>query len=204
MEMPFFTLGAQFFLFILVSLPLQVKAADGAMVMVVGSDSPLPSIVHGPGTRSVDAATDLVNYLCRVSGRKIVVALESSGTGVVIHVGRDNFVEKYAPEISKLFAQECLYVPTERIQVIAGGQGNRKVYQTVEEAMENKLGFVPSPVDLAQDVRRGEVLKPVRVIRHQGKTDEYDYDIIEGRIRYWAWVIAHNGKKPIPVFIRDN
>jgi diketogulonate reductase-like aldo/keto reductase len=105
--------------------------------------------------------------------------------------------------INETFAPECAYVPVDRIRVIVGGQGNRQVYQTVEEAIENRLGFVPSPVDLAQDIREGEVLKPVRVIRSTDKTGRYDYDLIEGRIRYWAWVIAHNGKKSIPVYIRD-
>jgi diketogulonate reductase-like aldo/keto reductase len=107
-------------------------------------------------------------------------------------------------EISKIFAQECVYVPTDRIRVIVGGQGNRQVYQTVEEAIENKLGFVPSPVDLAQDIREREVLKPVRVIRSTDKTGKHDYDLIEGRIRYWAWVIAYSGEKPIAVYIRDS
>lgn len=107
-------------------------------------------------------------------------------------------------EISKVFAQEYVYVPTDRVCVITGEQGNRRVYQTVEEALENKLGFVPSPADLAQDIRNGEVLKPVRVIKSSDKTGKYDYDLIEGRIRYWAWVIAHKGEKPIPVYVRDN
>lgn len=107
-------------------------------------------------------------------------------------------------KINKVFAQEFVYVPTDRICVIPGGQGNRQVYQTVEEALENKLGFVPSPAELAQDICDGEVLKPVRVIRSTDKTGRYDYDLIEGRIRYWAWVIAYNGEKPIPVLIRDS
>lgn len=107
-------------------------------------------------------------------------------------------------EISKIFTQECVYVPTDRIRVIVGGQGDRQVYHTVEEAIENKLEFIPSSVDLAQNIREGEVLKPVRVIRSADKTGKYDYDLIEGRIRYWAWVIAHNGEKSIPVYIRDN
>lgn len=107
-------------------------------------------------------------------------------------------------KISEVFAQKCVYVPTDRIRVIVGGQGNRKVYQTVEEALENKLGFAPSPAELVQDIRDGEDLKPVRVMRSTDKTGRYDYDLIEGRIRYWAWVIAHNGEKPIPVYIRDN
>lgn len=106
-------------------------------------------------------------------------------------------------EISKIFAKECVYVPVNRIRVILGGQGNRQVYRTVEEAIENKLGFVPSPLDLAHDVKKRDGLKPVRVIRNTDKTGKYDYDLIEGRNRYWAWVIAHKGKKPIPVYIRD-
>lgn len=106
-------------------------------------------------------------------------------------------------EISEIFAQECVYVPTDRIRVIKGGQGNRQVYHTLEAAIENKLGFVPSPVDLAHDIREGEVLKPVRVIRSTDKTGNYDYDLTEGRIRYWAWVIAYSGEKMIPVYIRD-
>jgi diketogulonate reductase-like aldo/keto reductase len=106
-------------------------------------------------------------------------------------------------ELCNIFNQEIVYVPTDRICVVPGGQGNRQVYQTIEEALENKLGFVPSPVDLAQDIRDGEVLKPVRVVHSSDKTGKYDYDLIEGRIRYWAWVIAHNGKTPIPVFIRN-
>jgi diketogulonate reductase-like aldo/keto reductase len=107
-------------------------------------------------------------------------------------------------KISEVFAQEFVYVPTDRICVIPGGQGNRQVYQTVEEALENKLGFVPSPVEMAQNIRDGEALKPVRIIRSADKTGRYDYDLMEGRIRYWAWVIAHNGEKAIPVLIRDN
>lgn len=105
-------------------------------------------------------------------------------------------------EIGQVFTQECVYIPTDRIRVISQGQGNHQVYQTIEEARENKLGFAPSPVELARDIRQGEVLKPAKVIRSTDKTGRYDYDLVEGRIRYWAWVIAHDGKTPIPVYIR--
>jgi diketogulonate reductase-like aldo/keto reductase len=107
-------------------------------------------------------------------------------------------------KISGVFAPDGLNVPTDRIRVIVGGQGNRQVYQTIEDALENRLGFTPSPEELARDIRGGEALKPVRVIRSTDITGKYDYDLTEGRIRYWAWVIAYDGKKPIPVLIRDN
>lgn len=104
-------------------------------------------------------------------------------------------------EINRVFTRECIYAPTDRIRVIAGGRGNRQVYKTIDEALENELGFVPSPLDLAQDIRKGEILKPVRVTQSTDESGKYDYDLIEGRIRYWAWVIAHKGEKAIPVYI---
>ena len=70
------------------------------------------------------------------------------------------------------------------------------------DAMENKLGFIPSPVDLARHIRGGGMLKPVRVVPTKDKSGRYEYDLIEGRIRYWAWVIAYEGNEPIPVYIR--
>ncbi len=104
-------------------------------------------------------------------------------------------------EINRAFTRECIYAPTDRIRVIAGGRGNRQVYKTIDEALENELGFVPSPLDLAQDIRKGEILKPVRVTQSTDESGKYDYDLIEGRIRYWAWVIAHKGEKAIPVYV---
>ena len=106
-------------------------------------------------------------------------------------------------EIDKVFSIETSHIQTDRIRVITDGQGNRQVYQNVYEAVENKLGFVPSPKDLASDILNGEDLKPVRVMRSKDMTGTYDYDLIEGRIRYWAWVIAYRGKKPIPAYIRN-
>ena len=106
-------------------------------------------------------------------------------------------------EINKTFVSKYALVPTDKIRIILGGQNNRQVYQTIKEAIENKLGFVPSPVDLAQDIKMGEILKPVRVVKGIDKIGKYDYDLVEGRVRYWAWVIAHNGEEPIPVLIRE-
>lgn len=105
-------------------------------------------------------------------------------------------------ELNNIFKEEVEYVSTDRICVIPGGQGNRQVYQTLGEALENKLCFSPSPADLAKEIIKGDVLKPVRGVKTADNTGKYDYDLIEGRLRYWAWVIAYNGEKPIPVIVR--
>jgi diketogulonate reductase-like aldo/keto reductase len=105
--------------------------------------------------------------------------------------------------ISQVFSNEYSFIPTDRIKVSTEGEGSRKVYQTVEQALKNPMGFVPSPAALSQSLELGDVLKPVRLIPTADPSGKYDYDLIEGRIRYWAWVIAHSGQAPIPSYIRN-
>ena len=105
--------------------------------------------------------------------------------------------------INTLFNEKYSFIPTERIKVSTEGEGKRKVYQTIEEAVQNPLGFVPSPADLAQSLCQGDVLKPIRLMPTKDPSGRYDYDLVEGRIRFWAWVIAHSGRSPIPAYIRN-
>lgn len=107
-------------------------------------------------------------------------------------------------EINKIFKQECIYIPSDKIRVFAGGEKNLRVYQTVEDAIANKMGFVPSPRDLSKHIQKGGDIKPIRLIRTNDKSGKYEFDLVEGRIRYWAWVIAHKGRVSIPAYIREN
>lgn len=88
--------------------------------------------------------------------------------------------------ISRAFTQHSVSIPTDRIRVDRNGLGK----------------FVPSPNELARDIRKGEILKPIRVVKSKDTSGEYDYDLVEGKVRYWAWVIAHNGKMPIWALVR--
>jgi hypothetical protein len=73
----------------------------------------------------------------------------------------------------------------------------------VDDAIKNNLGFTPSPYELAMEMRKkNHVIKPVRVRQSSDNTGGYDYDLIEGRIRFWAWHIAFDGDKAIPVLLR--
>jgi len=106
-------------------------------------------------------------------------------------------------EIDSIFERPTFHISPERIRVSTQGERSRLVYQTIEEARENRLGHVPSPTDLAKSIAKEETVKPVRLIHTLDKAGKYDYDLVEGRIRYWAWVIAY-GNVPIPAYIREN
>ena len=102
--------------------------------------------------------------------------------------------------IGETYSGKPSLIPVDEISVSVHGEGNRKVYQTLEQALRNDLNFVPSPRDLAADILKGEPIKPVRLVL--ARDTNHKYDLIEGRIRYWGWVIAHSGKRPVPALIR--
>jgi aryl-alcohol dehydrogenase-like predicted oxidoreductase len=105
-------------------------------------------------------------------------------------------------EINANFSPTPLTVPVDRIRVVTDGLDNRAVYQTKEQALRNELKMTPSPAELASDISGGEFLKPVRVRPTTDTSGRYDYDLIEGRLRYWAWTIAFDSKRPIHVLVR--
>lgn len=104
-------------------------------------------------------------------------------------------------EISKTFTNPVKYIAINKIIVSRKGERNRAVYQTLKEATENKFGFVPSPNDLAQSLKMGNFLRPIRLVPvNRGSKN---YHLVNGRIRFWAWVIAYGDSKPIPAYVRD-
>lgn len=112
--------------------------------------------------------------------------------------------EEDIEEINRVFKQEPILVEIDRIRVINYDvDDTHPIYTTLEEAIENRLNIQPSPMDLAKHIINGKFLKPVELIRTTDRTGLYDYDLIHGRIRFWAWVIAYKGEKPIPAIIEE-
>jgi diketogulonate reductase-like aldo/keto reductase len=97
-------------------------------------------------------------------------------------------------------ALKPILLPASQIRVST--ETTRLVYTTRKEALENPLNFVPSPVELAEKIKEGEFLKPVRLIQKDKTKNEFD--LVEGRIRYWAWVIAHGDDAPIPALVDES
>jgi hypothetical protein len=125
----------------------------------------------------------------------------------------DHLIENAASNETKLAEQDIksiIYefparwelIPTKSILVASSENYNHSVYKTLEEALENKKGFAPSPKALAQELKSGQFLKPVQLLRSKGK-DGKDYELIVGAMRYWAWVIANGWETPIPAYIYE-
>lgn len=90
--------------------------------------------------------------------------------------------------IDQTFKTTVVNLPTDQIEVDKKGLDK----------------FSPGPEDLAKLIMAGDTIKPIRVIVSQDASQKYKYKLTEGKLRYWAWVFAHQGKMPIPALIRFN
>ncbi|TSC88518.1 MAG: aldo/keto reductase [Microgenomates group bacterium Gr01-1014_7] len=104
--------------------------------------------------------------------------------------------------LTKTFTTKVINIDTGKIKVTT--IPHHAAYKTIEEALTNKLNFFPSPKTLSEDIQKGDFLKPVRVKVLQKKKGDFEYELLGGRIRYWAWVIAYHGKKPIPAIVENS
>jgi len=94
-------------------------------------------------------------------------------------------------------------VPWRRVRPAVDASGGHTVYTTPEEARLNPAGHAPSPLELAAEIVRDDRVKPVRVAPIPGGDGGYLFDLVEGRLRFWAWVLAFDGKRDVPVMVRD-
>ena len=105
--------------------------------------------------------------------------------------------------ISKSCKNKLLHIMPDEICVTNDGEGSKKTYQTLDEAIENRLNYVPSPLSLSGAIESDDLIKPIRVIKNKNNHGSFKYNLVEGRIRYWAWVMKF-GNKPLPCLIRSN
>ncbi len=117
--------------------------------------------------------------------------------------GNFQLTEDEYREISRVCKSQVRHIPVEQIRHAPEGVTGDGVYCTVQEAIDNRKNFCPGPAELAETIKDGDWMKPVRVVLANESLNGYRYALTEGRIRFWAWVIAFEGKRPVPVYIRD-
>jgi len=104
--------------------------------------------------------------------------------------------------LDDLFRSEPVLVDPSQIEVLPNDVDDAHiVYTTLNEAIRNPSGLKPGPTDLAKDLSRGKVLKPVELVPAPNRSGKYQ--LVHGRVRYWAWIIAFGQQKPMPAFILD-
>ncbi len=80
---------------------------------------------------------------------------------------------------------------------------SQNVYTTIEGARNNAYGLTPSPTELAEQIKSGEILKPIKICTNSNVEENLRYEVVEGKLRYWAWVIAYGKDVLIPSIVKD-
>jgi diketogulonate reductase-like aldo/keto reductase len=143
-----------------------------------------------------------LNWLVR---NRSVIAIPKSTN--IAHIKNNSEAMNFEMDLAdyRLIGETCSVSPDlilpRTITVSPAGEDNRSVYQNLEEAIGNKLNLSPSPEQLALSLKLNDPIKPVRLHLRDNPGD-FKYDLIEGRLRYWAWVIAFGWETPIPAYIR--
>jgi len=96
--------------------------------------------------------------------------------------------------INITFKPKYMAIPLEQIHIHDNNNDSVEICRTMQDALKNKANMIPSPKELADYIKDGKKIKPIKVKNCQKLNNKYD--LIEGRLRYWAWSIA-NGDEPI-------
>lgn len=88
-------------------------------------------------------------------------------------------------------------------KIIIANKYNLKVYRTLKEAKINKFQMVPSPINLSFEVQKTKKIKPIRIKQLHVNKKKKIY-LIEGRLRFWAWILAFGWDKKVPSLIWHN
>ena len=79
----------------------------------------------------------------------------------------------------------------------------RPLLRTLEEAIANTINLSPSPSQIADEINanNGHLNKPIKI----RSTKDGNFVLVEGRLRYWGWIISYGWNKPIPsIILTDN
>jgi hypothetical protein len=128
--------------------------------------------------------------------RELVIAIARSKS--LKHIKENAEATKLTLDVSEievlddLFKSPTVLIDTTIIEIPQ--VADRNVYKNIDEAKKNTNNMVPSPSALAEQFLQGLKPKPIKLrARVDGK-----YDLIEGRLKYWGWVIAFGASVPIP------
>ena len=147
---------------------------------------------------SVTSTQIVLNYL---ANKKNIIPIPNTSNLLKLKENLQSLNFKLKSDDILKLDKECQtrisYIYPNEINV--GDVTNKKIYTTLDQAIENKLNMSPSPLELSADMKDGNFLKPIRL--KQIKNHNKPYELIEGRLRYWAWIIANGQEKKIPALI---
>ena len=93
--------------------------------------------------------------------------------------------------VSQLFKPSIKQLkPVDIIPDIPTKKDQRKIYKNIEDAKNNIYNLSPGPMEIVKEIKenQGCLHKPIKVKKINNETK---YILVDGRLRFWAWVILY-------------
>jgi len=103
--------------------------------------------------------------------------------------------------LSKAFRPQLMEVPVQSIRMLSSEK--EKIYFTLKEALENRFNLQPDVLAIARDIKENKILKPVQLVPSLDNSGRFTYDLVQGRLRYWAWIYVYGYDRPISACIKE-
>jgi len=88
---------------------------------------------------------------------------------------------------------------TDTKKIIFFSKKSKTNYKNKKEALANRFGMIPSPINFSKNIKNNYI-KPIR-LKEKNINKVKKLYLIEGRLRFWAWIIAFGWKEKIPSLI---
>lgn len=116
----------------------------------------------------------------------------------ISEIGKVEISEQDMIKLSDAFSNLTCHL---QVNLIKSRNYYRRKIKNLEHSEIEKfsLDFCPSIIDLSTEISSGDFLQPILVAK--SSEDSNIYDIVEGELRYWAFVYVNGPDSKIPVII---
>lgn len=142
----------------------------------------------------------ILNYLTNQSKNIVAIPATLKIKNLIKNINSQNFnISNFDKNLIKNKCKTKIkYIKIENIYV---KKTKNNFFWNIDQAKKNEINLDPSPSELAQEIKKRDILKPIKLIKNKNNKK---YLLFDGNLRYWAWIIANNGIKQIPSLVWEN
>jgi aryl-alcohol dehydrogenase-like predicted oxidoreductase len=149
------------------------------------------------GKYQVSFSSIILNYLLQKSNNLIIIPHSTNLDNISSNLKVTNY---------KLIKRDILMLNNQfkinkikiKLKNIIYYDRNYKKITNLSEAIKNKFNLSPSPQQLSKKILQGAKLKPIKVRKREKK-----FYLFEGRLRFWAYVIAYGWDYSINAILKN-
>jgi len=146
---------------------------------------------------NVSFSSIILNYILQKSSNLIIIPHSVNFENISSNLKVKNYklVKKDVSILNKQFKKNKIKI---KLKNIVYSDKNYKKIKNLNEAIINKFNLSPSPLQLSRKIIQGAKLKSIKV-----RKDEKKFYLTEGRLRFWAYVIAYGWDYSINVILQN-